>query len=58
MNEPQHSDEQTTKKATSRCSHRDMAGDSAIEAINDHTWCTICGAAGPELDRDAARGRA
>lgn len=41
--------EDTTRKAASRCSHRDMAGDSAIEALNDHTWCTICGAAGPEL---------
>lgn len=42
-------EDEATHRSNGPCTHRDMAGDSAIEAINEHTWCTICGAAGPSL---------
>lgn len=48
--------EETTTKERGACSHRDMAGDSAICAINDHTWCGICGMAGPDLGSEKGNG--
>lgn len=36
--------EDETKPSSTRCDHRDMAGDSMIEVKGDTRRCTSCGA--------------
>lgn len=36
--------ESETRPSAAECDHRDMAGDSAIETLNEGAWCTVCGA--------------
>ena len=44
-------DDDVTKPSSAACNHRDMVGDTLIEANGARRWCTSCGASWH--DRDA-----